>query len=223
MIRGLHAALTDQEDVFATTLRSEERPAGVSPSHGCPADAKHDREVPEIDVLSPLTIRGVVLRNRIVMSPMCQYSSVDGLANDWHLVHLGSRAAGGVGLVFVEATAVTSQGRISPADMGIWEDRHIEPLARIARFLKEQGAAAGIQLAHAGRKASCQPPWQGGASLKSAEAGGWWTSSSGRDMMHSSPARITPAAATTARGQTAASARRPAPVRALPPRRPARR
>jgi 2,4-dienoyl-CoA reductase-like NADH-dependent reductase (Old Yellow Enzyme family) len=129
--------------------------------------------VPEIDVLSPLSIRGIVLRNRIVMSPMCQYSSIDGLANDWHLVHLGSRAAGGIGLVFVEATAVTSQGRISPADMGIWGDEHIEPLARIARFLKEQGAAAGIQLAHAGRKASCQPPWQGGASLMRAEAGGW--------------------------------------------------
>jgi 2,4-dienoyl-CoA reductase-like NADH-dependent reductase (Old Yellow Enzyme family) len=129
--------------------------------------------VPEIDLLSPLTIRGVVLRNRIVMSPMCQYSSIDGLANDWHLVHLGSRAAGGVGLVFVEATAVTSQGRISPADTGIWGDEHIEPLARIARFVEGQGAVAGIQLAHAGRKASCQPPWQGGASLKTADAGGW--------------------------------------------------
>jgi 2,4-dienoyl-CoA reductase-like NADH-dependent reductase (Old Yellow Enzyme family) len=104
---------------------------------------------------------------------MCQYSSTGGLANDWHLVHLGSRAAGGVGLVFVEATAVTSQGRISPADTGIWGDQHTEPLARIARFLQDQGAAAGIQLAHAGRKASCQPPWQGGASLKTAEAGGW--------------------------------------------------
>src|SRR5688572_5736138 len=147
--------------------------AGHVMAHGCLAATDHDREVPEIDLLSPLTIRGVMLRNRIVMSPMCQYSSIDGLANDWHLVHLGSRAAGGVGLVFVEATAVTSQGRISPADMGIWGDQHIEPLARIARFLKEQGAAAGIQLAHAGRKASCQPPWQGGASLKTAAAGGW--------------------------------------------------
>src|SRR4051812_17543190 len=89
--------------------------AGRVTAHGCPAATDHDREVPEIDLLSPLTIRGIVLRNRIVMSPMCQYSSIDGLANDWHLVHLGSRAAGGVGLVFVEATAVTSQGRISPA------------------------------------------------------------------------------------------------------------
>ena len=144
-----------------------------NPSHGCPAGARHDREVPDVDLLSPLSIRGVVLRNRIVMSPMCQYFSINGLANDWHLVHLGSRAAGGVGLVFVEATAVTSQGRISPADMGIWDDEHIEPLARIARFIQTQGAAAGIQLAHAGRKASCQPPWEGGASLQTVEAGGW--------------------------------------------------
>ncbi len=158
---------------MTTSIRSEEQPAGAGASHGCPAGAKHDREVPETDVLSPLAIRGVVLRNRIVMSPMCQYSSIDGLANDWHLVHLGSRAVGGVGLVFVEATAVTSEGRISPADMGIWGDEHIEPLARIARFIEAQGAAAGIQLAHAGRKASCQPPWQGGASMKSSETGGW--------------------------------------------------
>ncbi|HLX42332.1 MAG TPA: hypothetical protein VKR43_02810, partial [Bryobacteraceae bacterium] len=86
------------------------------------------------NLLSPLSIRDVTLRNRIVVSPMCQYSSVDGLADDWHLVHLGSRAVGGAGLVFVEATAVTAQGRITPGDMGIWSDSHIEPLARIARF-----------------------------------------------------------------------------------------
>ena len=147
--------------------------AGPNKAHGCAAATDHDREVPEIDLLSPLTVRSVTLRNRIVMSPMCQYSSIDGLANDWHLVHLGSRAAGGTGLVIVEATAVTSQGRISPADMGIWSDEHIEPLARIARFVKEQGAAAGIQLAHAGRKASCQPAWLGGTSLKTPAAGGW--------------------------------------------------
>src|SRR5436190_16363124 len=128
---------------------------------GCPSGADHDREVPEIDLLSPLTIRGVTLRNRIVMSPMCQYSADDGLANDWHLVHLGSRAAGGVGLVVVEATAVTAEGRISPRDMGIWSEQHVEPLARIARFAHAQGAVAGIQLAHAGRKASCEPPWRG--------------------------------------------------------------
>jgi len=125
------------------------------------------------DLLSPLTIRGVTLRNRIVMSPMCQYSSEEGLANDWHLVHLGSRAAGGTALNFVEATAVTRDGRISPADMGIWGDEHVEPLARIARFVHAQGAVAGIQLAHAGRKASTEPPWKGGGPLMTPEAGGW--------------------------------------------------
>jgi 2,4-dienoyl-CoA reductase-like NADH-dependent reductase (Old Yellow Enzyme family) len=145
----------------------------ISPAQGCPAGAQHDREVPEIDLLTPLTIRGITLRNRIVMSPMCQYSSDDGLANDWHLVHLGSRAAGGVGLVVVEATAVTAEGRITPKDMGIWGEQHIEPLARIARFVHSQGAIAGIQLAHAGRKASCEPPWLGGARLKTPEAAGW--------------------------------------------------
>jgi 2,4-dienoyl-CoA reductase-like NADH-dependent reductase (Old Yellow Enzyme family) len=129
--------------------------------------------VPEIDLLSPLTIRGVTFRNRIVMSPMCQYSAEEGLANDWHLVHLGSRAVGGVALVVVEATAVTRDGRISPGDMGIWSDQHVEPLARIARFIGSQGAVAGIQLAHAGRKASCEPPWLGGASLKTTESGRW--------------------------------------------------
>ena len=145
----------------------------TSGSHGCSADADHDREVPEIDLLSPLMIRGVTFRNRIVMSPMCQYSSQDGLASDWHLVHLGSRAVGGASLVVVEATAVTPDGRISPADMGIWGDQHVEPLARIAHFVHSQGAVAGIQLAHAGRKASCEPPWIGGTSIKSREAGGW--------------------------------------------------
>ena len=139
---------------------------------GCPAEADHDREVPQVDLLSPLSIRGVTLRNRVVMSPMCQYSSDDGLANDWHLVHLGSRAAGGVGLVVVEATAVTAEGRITPKDMGIWGDQHVEPLARVARFVHAQGAVAGIQLAHAGRKANCQPPWLGGAVIPP-DAGGW--------------------------------------------------
>jgi 2,4-dienoyl-CoA reductase-like NADH-dependent reductase (Old Yellow Enzyme family) len=148
-------------------------PGSAGPAHGCQADADHDRELPEVDLLSPLAIRGVTLRNRIVMSPMCQYSAAEGLANDWHLVHLGSRAAGGAALIFVEATAVTRDGRISPGDMGIWGDQHIEPLARIARFVHSQGAVAGIQLAHAGRKASCQPPWEGGASLKTADTGGW--------------------------------------------------
>ncbi|HTB10304.1 MAG TPA: NADH:flavin oxidoreductase/NADH oxidase [Bryobacteraceae bacterium] len=126
-----------------------------------------------INLLQPLTIRGVTLKNRIVVSPMCQYSSVDGMADDWHLVHLGSRAVGGAGLLFVEATAVTAKGRITPSDMGIWDDRHIEPLARIARFIHRMGGVAGIQLAHAGRKASCLVPWQGGGRLKTPDEGGW--------------------------------------------------
>lgn len=124
-------------------------------SRNCPSATEHDRKLPEIDLLSPLTIRGVTFRNRIGVSPMCQYCAVEGLANDWHLVHLGSRAAGGASLVMVEATAVTKDGRITPGDMGIWTDAHIEPLARIARFVESQGAVPGIQLAHAGRKASC--------------------------------------------------------------------
>src|SRR5688500_8377880 len=120
--------------------------------------SEHDREVPEVDLMSLLTIGSVTFRNRIAMSPMCMYSAQDGFANDFHLVHLGSRAIGGVGLVMVEATAVTAEGRISPGDMGIWKDEHIEPLARIARFVEMQGAIPGTQLAHAGRKASCDAP-----------------------------------------------------------------
>jgi 2,4-dienoyl-CoA reductase-like NADH-dependent reductase (Old Yellow Enzyme family) len=137
------------------------------------AGADHDREVPEIDLLSPLTLRGVTFRNRIAMSPMCQYCAVDGFANDWYLVHLGSRAVGGASLIMVEATAVTAEGRISPGDLGIWKDEHIEMLARIAKFILSQGAVAGIQLAHAGRKGSCDLAWKGGASLKTQEQGGW--------------------------------------------------
>lgn len=135
-------------------------------------DSDHDREVPQIDLLSPLTIRGVTLRNRIVVSPMCQYSAQDGFVNDWHLVHLGSRAVGGTSLIFVEATAVTPEGRITPFDTGIWSDEHIEPLNRIVRFLHSQGAVPAIQLAHAGRKASHDAPWKGGAAL-APEQGGW--------------------------------------------------
>ncbi|HTU24979.1 MAG TPA: NADH:flavin oxidoreductase/NADH oxidase [Pirellulales bacterium] len=148
-------------------------PPSKSVPSGCLADTDHDREVPEIDLLSPLTIRGVTFRNRIVMSPMCQYIAQDGMADDWHLVHLGSRAAGGVGAVIVEATAVVPEGRITPGDLGIWSDAHAEPLARIARFVASQGAVAGIQLAHAGRKASCDLPWKGGAGLTTSAAGGW--------------------------------------------------
>lgn len=142
-------------------------------AHGAVAGANHDREVPEVDLLSPLTLRGLTLRNRIAMAPMCQYSAEDGMANDWHLVHLGSRAVGGTGLVIVEATGVTPDGRITPGDLGIWSDDHIEPLARIARFVHSQGAVAGIQLAHAGRKASTAAPWTGGATLATPEQGGW--------------------------------------------------
>lgn len=152
---------------------SPDQAAFTAAPQGCPAAAQHDREVPDVDLLSPLTIRSVTLRNRIAMSPMCQYSAEDGLASDWHLVHLGSRAVGGAGLVVVEATAVTAEGRISPGDLGIWSDEHIEPLARITRFVESQGAVPAIQLAHAGRKASCEPPWLGGTSLKSPEVGGW--------------------------------------------------
>jgi 2,4-dienoyl-CoA reductase-like NADH-dependent reductase (Old Yellow Enzyme family) len=125
-------------------------------------------------LFTPLKIREVALRNRIAVSPMCQYSAEDGFPTDWHLVHLGSRAVGGAGLVIMEATAVEPRGRISPADTGIWKDEHIEPLARIARFLRAHGAAAAVQLAHAGRKASTPPPWQGGGVIPP-EAGGWQT------------------------------------------------
>jgi 2,4-dienoyl-CoA reductase-like NADH-dependent reductase (Old Yellow Enzyme family) len=104
---------------------------------------------------------------------MCQYIARDGFADDWHLVHLGSRAAGGVALVIIEATAVTAPGRITHGDLGIWSDEHVGPLARIARFVESQGAVAGIQLAHAGRKGSCDVPWKGGAGLRSPEVGGW--------------------------------------------------
>jgi 2,4-dienoyl-CoA reductase-like NADH-dependent reductase (Old Yellow Enzyme family) len=125
-------------------------------------------------LMAPLTIREITLRNRIAVSPMCQYSSEDGFANDWHLVHLGSRAVGGAGLVCMEATAVEARGRISPHDMGIWKTEHVEFLARITRFLHSQGAVAGIQLAHAGRKASTRRPWDGGGLLAETD-GGWQT------------------------------------------------
>ena len=132
---------------------------------------------PEEEILishlfSTLKLRDLTFRNRIFVSPMCQYSSRDGLPTDWHLVHLGSRAVGGAGLVMVEATAVSPQGRISPDDSGIWSDVHAEAYAPIARFIREQGAIAGIQLAHAGRKASTDLPWLGGGPL-APENRGW--------------------------------------------------
>ncbi len=123
-------------------------------------------------LFSPLELRSITFRNRIFVSPMCQYSSHDGLANSWHLVHLGSRAVGGAGLVMVEATAVSPEGRISPNDCGLWSEPHVEAFAPIARFLTEQGAVPGIQLAHAGRKGSCAVPWRGGVPLD-VTSGGW--------------------------------------------------
>jgi len=123
-------------------------------------------------LFSPFTLRAVTFRNRIFVSPMCQYSSRDGLPGDWHLVHLGSRAVGGAGLVMVEASAVSPEGRISPDDSGIWSDAHARAFAPIARFIREQGAVAGIQLAHAGRKGSCSLPWLGGGPL-GMDACGW--------------------------------------------------
>jgi len=122
-------------------------------------------------LFEPYTLRGVTFRNRIGVSPMCQYSSSDGFADDWHLVHLGSRAVGGAGLVMTEATAVEARGRISPEDLGLWKDEHVPALARITRFLRGQGAASGIQLAHAGRKASTARPWEGGKAV--APPHGW--------------------------------------------------
>ncbi len=125
-------------------------------------------------LFEPLTQRGLILRNRIMVSPMCQYSSTDGFATDWHLVHLGSRAVGGAALVMTEAAAVEARGRISPQDLGIYRDEHIGMLARITAFIKEQGAVPAIQLAHAGRKASTYRPWSGKGEVASAD-GGWET------------------------------------------------
>ncbi len=126
-------------------------------------------------LFSPLQIRDVKFRNRIGVSPMCQYSSTDGFANHWHLVHLASRAVGGAGLVFTEATAVVPEGRISPQDLGIWQDEHIDFLKSITSFIHQQGAVAGIQLAHAGRKASTQRPWEGGKPLPADHPEAWQT------------------------------------------------
>ncbi len=125
-------------------------------------------------LFTPLKLRGMEFRNRIFVSPMCQYSSDEGLPTPWHLVHLGSRAVGGAGLVMVEATAVTPDGRISPGDSGLWSDAHAEAFAPIAAFVRAHGAAAGLQLAHAGRKASTAAPWEGGRPLAPG-AGAWPT------------------------------------------------
>ncbi|MBV8569413.1 MAG: NADH:flavin oxidoreductase/NADH oxidase [Acidobacteriaceae bacterium] len=152
------------------------------------------RQTGGVQLFTPLRIRDIEFPNRIVVSPMCQYSCVDGFANDWHLVHLGSRAIGGAALVIAEATAIEPRGRISPWDLGIWKDDHIDPLARVARFIKDRGSVPGIQLAHAGRKASTDVPWRGGG-VVSESVGGW------RPVAPSaipfSPASPVPAALTT--------------------------
>src|SRR5918993_3404564 len=123
-------------------------------------------------LFEPLSIRGITFPNRVFVSPMCEYSSEDGFANEWHFVHLGSRAVGGAGLVMTEATAVVPEGRISPQDLGVWSDEHVDGLARCARFISTHGAVPAIQLAHAGRKASTTPPWDGGRQVPP-ERGGW--------------------------------------------------
>ncbi len=127
-----------------------------------------------VSLFEPLTLRDITLRNRIMVSPMCQYSSTDGFATDWHLVHLGSRAVGGAALVMTEAAAVEARGRISPQDLGIYRDEHIAMLSRITSFIKEQGAIPAIQLAHAGRKASTYRPWSGRGEV-AVEDGRWET------------------------------------------------
>ncbi|MFD0764064.1 NADPH dehydrogenase NamA [Mucilaginibacter lutimaris] len=124
-------------------------------------------------LFSPLKIKSIEFKNRIVVSPMCQYSSTDGFANNWHLVHLGAMATGGAALIITEATAVSPEGRISFADLGIWKDEHIKKLKEITTFIEEQGAYAGVQLAHAGRKASHQQPWNGGKQIQPNEENGW--------------------------------------------------
>lgn len=125
-------------------------------------------------LFAPLTIKSIVLKNRIVISPMCQYSATDGFANDWHLVHLGSRASGGAGLIIQEATAVSPEARISPQDLGLWKEEQIEKMQQINRFIVSQNAVPGIQLAHAGRKASVSAPWNGNKKLDESQ-GGWET------------------------------------------------
>ena len=137
-------------------------------------------------LLSEFPLRDIALPNRIGVSPMCQYSSVDGYANDWHFAHLAARAVGGAGLVFTEAAAVSPEGRISPQDIGAWSEKHFEPLARIARFVDAQGAIAGIQLAHAGRKSGVYRPWSGRGAVPET-LGGWRAAAS----ILSMPARHT--------------------------------
>jgi 2,4-dienoyl-CoA reductase-like NADH-dependent reductase (Old Yellow Enzyme family) len=155
---------------FPSRLRAlaSSRPRALAPHSSLVT--RHSHALPSL--FDPLVLRDVTLRNRIAVAPMCQYSSTDGHATDWHLVHLGARATGGAGLVLTEATAVTPEGRISPQDLGIWDDAHVPMLRRIVEFVHAQGAVAGIQLAHAGRKASTARPWDGGLPV-GPEQGGW--------------------------------------------------
>lgn len=163
-------------------------------------------------LFDPLQLRGLTLSNRIVVSPMCQYSSTDGFATDWHLVHLGSRAVGGAGLVLTEAIAVTPEGRISPDDLGIYRDAHIDMLRRIVRFLHEQGSAAGLQLAHAGRKASTAAPWKGAGKVEPADGG--WSVVGPSDVPFDANALV-PRALTTAEIDDVVAAFRKAAARAI--------
>jgi 2,4-dienoyl-CoA reductase-like NADH-dependent reductase (Old Yellow Enzyme family) len=160
----------EEKQVSISVRFSTDTCAFLVPAYFVRAMEKSSPSVPHL--FSPFTVRSVTLRNRIGVSPMCQYSAADGLANEWHYVHLGSRAVGGAGIVIVEATAVAPEGRITPGCLGLWSEKHIEPLARVAKFVKGHGAVAGIQIAHAGRKASADLPWNGGAHLSDAR-GGW--------------------------------------------------
>lgn len=157
-----------------TASGAQAAPGATTPSSATAGGAAGPGASAVPHLFRPLRIRGVTLRNRIVVSPMCQYSceARDGLATPWHVIHLGTRAVGGAGLVFTEASAVTPEGRIAPQDMGFWSDAHADALAPAVAFIRAQGAAAGMQLAHAGRKAATARPWLGGAPL-SDEEGGW--------------------------------------------------
>src|SRR3954471_5359117 len=128
--------------------------------------------MPMAQLFTPYRLRDLTFKNRVFVSPMCQYSSADGMPTDWHLVHLGSRAVGGAALVIVEATAVSPEGRITPWDSGIWSDAHADAFRRITRFIREQDSVPGVQLAHAGRKASTDAPWRGGRAV-GPDDGGW--------------------------------------------------
>jgi 2,4-dienoyl-CoA reductase-like NADH-dependent reductase (Old Yellow Enzyme family) len=177
-----------------------------------PTRDEDDRSM-TVSLYEPMTLRGVTMRNRIGVSPMCEYSSVDGFANDWHVVHLGSRAVGGAGLVLTEATAVTADGRISPHDLGIYRDEHVEALSRITRFITAQGAVPGTQLSHAGRKASTDAPWRGGRPLSPADGG--WTPVWAPSPMPFGDRSPTPAALDRAGIDAVIAAFRDAAVRAL--------